>query len=55
MPKTEPRKYNRICQKCLRKCKQPQSVALLSCPRFDPIPVQMEIKVPGLGRPRAKK
>jgi hypothetical protein len=48
-------KYNSICLKCLRKCKQNVQVKLLSCPRFDPIPVQLEIKVPGLGKRRTKE
>ena len=45
-----PRSYNSICERCLRKCKQDKDVKLLSCPRFDPKPVQLEIKVPGCGR-----
>ncbi len=47
MPKNPP-VYNSICENCLRKCKQPVSVHLLACPRHDPRPVQLEIKVPGL-------
>jgi hypothetical protein len=53
MPKDSP-KINGICLKCQRKCKQPETAILLSCPRFDPKPVQLEIKVPGLGKRRAK-
>ena len=36
--------YNRICERCLRKCKQRKEVHLLSCPRYNPRPIQMEIK-----------
>jgi hypothetical protein len=50
MSKELPKRYNRICEKCLRRCKQPRSVKLLSCPRFEVKPVQLEIKVPGLGK-----
>jgi hypothetical protein len=42
--------YNSICEKCLRSCKQAPQVQVLGCPKFDPKPVQLEIKVPGLGR-----
>ncbi|MCB5263009.1 MAG: hypothetical protein LHW64_07355 [Candidatus Cloacimonetes bacterium] len=45
-----PRSYNRVCERCLRKCKQNAQVQLLTCPRFKPKPVQLEIKVPGYGR-----
>ncbi len=54
MPKEAP-KYNKLCENCLRKCKQNENTALLSCPFHDPIPVQLEIKVPGLTKPRAKR
>jgi len=50
MAKEEPKRYNRICEKCLRRCKQPVSVSLISCPNFEARPVQLEIKVPGLGK-----
>ncbi|HNX37342.1 MAG TPA: hypothetical protein PL124_03495 [Candidatus Cloacimonadota bacterium] len=36
--------YNAICEKCMRKCKQRKDVHLLSCPRYNPKPVQLEIK-----------
>lgn len=51
----EPPKYNLICLKCKRNCKQHQNVSLLSCPLHDPDPVQLEIKVPGLNMPFPRK
>ncbi|MCK9556500.1 MAG: hypothetical protein PHQ78_00020 [Candidatus Cloacimonetes bacterium] len=51
MPK-EPQKCNSICEKCLHKCKQLDTVQLLSCPRYEAQPVQLEIKVPGLDKRR---
>lgn len=55
MTKGFPKQYNHICEKCLRQCKQMQRVQLLSCPRFETKPVQLEIKVPGLGKRFEKK
>lgn len=43
MTKPQP-EYNAICTKCTRKCKQRKEVHLISCPRYNPKPVQMEIK-----------
>lgn len=37
--------YNKICERCTRKCKQRKEVHLLSCPRYNPRPIQMEIKL----------
>ena len=50
--KAEP-KYNKLCQRCRKKCKQAQSVTVVSCPHFEAKPVQMEIplKFPR-GRPK---
>ena len=28
-------KWNPICQKCVRDCKQPPSVTMISCPAFE--------------------
>jgi len=49
-----PSNSNSICQRCTRKCKQPESVSLLACPKFDAIPVQLEIKLTGFRKPRKK-
>lgn len=46
-----PKLINSICRQCYRKCKQDKSVALLVCPYFERIHIQMEIKVPGLNMP----
>jgi len=35
---------NKLCERCLRKCKQPEHVILVTCPNFDPIPQQLTIK-----------
>jgi hypothetical protein len=51
----DPPKFNSLCMKCCGKCKQKESVFLLMCPRFEPIPVQLEIKVPGLNMPFARR
>ena len=50
--KAEP-KYNKLCQRCRKKCKQAQSVTVVSFPHFEAKPVQMEIplKFPR-GRPK---
>ncbi len=46
--------YNRICLKCTRKCKQRKEVHILSCPRYIPKPVQMEIKFVFPKTPKSK-
>lgn len=46
----DPPIYNRVCERCLRECKQKKDIKLLTCPRFKPKAVQLEIKVPGYGR-----
>lgn len=33
---------NKLCGKCMRNCKQGQSVLLLDCPRFLPRPFKSE-------------
>lgn len=50
----QPANPNSICRRCTRKCKQPDSVSLLACPKFDAIPVQLEIKFTGIKKPRKK-
>ncbi|HRY83053.1 MAG TPA: hypothetical protein P5533_00300 [Candidatus Cloacimonadota bacterium] len=46
--------YNKICAKCTRKCKQRKEVHLISCPRYNPKPVQLEIKLIFPKTPRKK-
>ena len=42
MPKIIPRhEANRLCQKCLRSCRQSQEILLLQCPRFEPMPFKI--------------
>lgn len=42
MPKIIPRQEaNRLCQKCLRSCRQSQNILLLQCPRFEPMPFKI--------------
>jgi len=55
MRSKQPTNPNPICQTCYGKCKQPASVQILSCPHHDPLPVQLELKLPGLKKPRRKK
>lgn len=33
---------NKLCAKCLRHCKQPESALLVDCPRFLPFPFKVE-------------
>lgn len=44
---------NSMCLRCTRKCKQAKSTRIISCPKFDAIPVQLEIKFPEL-KPKRK-
>ena len=30
-----PTKFNNLCLRCTRKCKQPESVMIITCPKFD--------------------
>jgi hypothetical protein len=36
-------RYNKLCERCARSCKQPASVVIITCPDFEPKPVQMTI------------
>jgi hypothetical protein len=47
------RRYNRLCQRCSRRCKQLAHVTVISCPKFDEKPVQLlvPLKFPP-GRPK---
>ncbi len=35
---------NKLCAKCMKKCKQSAEVILLTCPNFEQRPEQLEIK-----------
>jgi len=35
---------NKLCEKCLNKCKQQKTVTLVSCPSFVPKPKQLFFK-----------
>ena len=53
MARKTPKKFNKLCQRCCKKCKQADTVLIVSCPRFEASPVQLTIplKFPP-GRPR---
>ncbi len=53
MPAKAVTKFNKLCERCRKKCKEAASVTILSCPDFEPQPVQLEIalKFPR-GRPK---
>ena len=40
--KSSREEVNRLCQRCLRPCKQPCSIIMLECPRFQPRPFKIE-------------
>ncbi|MCD4828756.1 MAG: hypothetical protein K8R90_04925 [Candidatus Cloacimonetes bacterium] len=48
MKKAQP--VNKLCDRCLRKCKQSADVTLVTCPNFDPIPQQLTIKFGRVGK-----
>ena len=33
---------NKLCRRCIRQCKQPVSIVMLECPRFQPRPFKSE-------------
>ncbi len=37
------KKINKLCEKCIKKCKQSNMVVLLKCPDFEEKPKQLEI------------
>ena len=41
--KTEKTPYNRLCVQCVRSCRQPAGTLLVSCPRYQPRPFDIEI------------
>lgn len=36
------KKFNPLCIKCLRPCKQPVTSLLVECPRYYPLPFKVE-------------
>jgi hypothetical protein len=34
---------NKLCGRCIRQCKQPDSIVMLDCPRFQPRPFKSEV------------
>jgi hypothetical protein len=40
--KSEINPVNKLCAKCLRHCKQTETIVLIDCPRFLPFPFKME-------------
>lgn len=56
MPRKPDPKHNKLCQRCVKPCKQPQSVLIVACPQFEEQPVQLtiDLKFPP-GRPKKLK
>ena len=42
MSKGNEKPGNKLCAKCLRHCKQDESILLIDCPRFLPFPFKVE-------------
>ncbi len=34
---------NKLCRRCIRPCKQPDSIIMLNCPRLQPRPFKSEV------------
>lgn len=34
---------NQLCSRCVRDCKQPRSVSVVSCPAFEPVDKNLEL------------
>lgn len=53
MPARPEKKYNKLCMRCEKSCKQPEVVKIITCPGFEEMPVQLTIplKFPP-GRPK---
>lgn len=44
MKRTMPeKKVNSLCSRCLRHCRQPETMVLVSCPRFLPRPFKVTV------------
>ncbi|MFA7631815.1 MAG: hypothetical protein WCY21_06965 [Candidatus Cloacimonadaceae bacterium] len=53
MPRKVEPKYNKLCLRCEKKCKQAAHLTIISCPDFVAKPVQMTVPlVFPRGRPR---
>jgi len=50
-----PNELNPICLNCYGKCKQAASAQILFCPHYEPYPVQLELKLPGLKKTYKKR
>ena len=48
-------KFNKLCELCKKKCKQPEYAELLHCPNFSPIPRQLELNFKAKPKRRKKK
>lgn len=35
--------FNKLCNRCIRQCKQPAAMLMLECPRFQPRPFKSEM------------
>ena len=42
MPEKKSNEINKLCQRCIRHCKQPASILMLDCPRYQPRPFKSE-------------
>ena len=40
--KKQPEEINKLCRRCIRFCKQPTTMLLLSCPRYQQRPFKSE-------------
>ncbi len=42
MKKKDEAEMNKLCRSCIRTCRQPESMLLLSCPRYKQRPFDLE-------------
>ncbi len=42
MKEITPPEINKLCKRCVRHCKQPVSMVMLECPRFQPRPFKSD-------------
>ncbi len=42
MTEKKPQEINKLCRRCIRQCKQPTTVLMLECPRFQPRPFKSD-------------
>jgi hypothetical protein len=42
MATTHKEPINKLCSRCIRQCKQSESIIMLECPRFQPRPFKSE-------------